>query len=384
MTASAHAADDSIRLPLVSVIITNHNYAAYIPRAISSVAQQGYPRLECVVVDDCSTDGSFDVITAQLAQLYDTRFRALRLDKNMGQLGAMKAGLAITTGPFVHFLDADDFVFPHFLERHIEAHLNSSYSAGVTASDTMQIDGDGQILETTFHTLLKRRSDAADANVKLVIPEAISKIAGDAVALGEHTGELLYAERDYVGWPVVATSSMMFRRDAIDFVMPDNTEEVRICADYYLAQYIHYLTGTLTIGSTLSCFRLHRKNYFSKNAVLGGPYPPGFLNPEMREQIDRVITRHVIDNIERVQQVIGLGGCLRLIEQSFHAGQLHDAVSHVPTLRLVLGHGSEQRFYIKYRTLARLHARWPRGFGWLLAAKSRGRRIMARLSGASS
>src|SRR5262245_63457351 len=46
------------RHPLVSIVVTNYNYGRYVRAAIDSVKAQSYPRIECVVVDDCSSDGS--------------------------------------------------------------------------------------------------------------------------------------------------------------------------------------------------------------------------------------------------------------------------------------------------------------------------------------
>ena len=59
-----------------------------------------------------------------LDELGDPRFRTIRLDKNVGQTGATRRGLAATKGTFVCFLDSDDLWNPDFLERHLAAHLN--------------------------------------------------------------------------------------------------------------------------------------------------------------------------------------------------------------------------------------------------------------------
>lgn len=49
-------------LPLVSVIITNFNYGKYLVQCIQSVKDQSYPSIECIVVDDCSTDNSREIL----------------------------------------------------------------------------------------------------------------------------------------------------------------------------------------------------------------------------------------------------------------------------------------------------------------------------------
>lgn len=89
--------------PLVSIIVTNHNYAAYLPEALDSALAQTHPRVEVVVVDDGSTDGSHDVI-----ERYRTRVVVATTHGSRGQTAAMNIGFARSTGRVIVFLDADD------------------------------------------------------------------------------------------------------------------------------------------------------------------------------------------------------------------------------------------------------------------------------------
>ena len=90
--------------PKLAVIITCFNYEAFVERAITSVLEQRRDDCELVVVDDGSTDGSWEAITR-------CGVRAFRID-NRGQLGACVYGLDRTQAPFVLFLDADDELKP--------------------------------------------------------------------------------------------------------------------------------------------------------------------------------------------------------------------------------------------------------------------------------
>jgi glycosyltransferase involved in cell wall biosynthesis len=90
--------------PKLSVIITNYNYGSFVERAITSVVRQKHPDYELLVVDDGSTDNSWDVIK-------QTGVPALRL-ANGGQRVACLKGLEHTSAPFVLFLDADDELKP--------------------------------------------------------------------------------------------------------------------------------------------------------------------------------------------------------------------------------------------------------------------------------
>jgi glycosyltransferase involved in cell wall biosynthesis len=88
----------------LAVIVTCFNYEAFVERTIRSVLDQMCDDCELVVVDDGSTDGSWEAISG-------CGVRAFRID-NRGQLGACIYGLDRTRAPFVLFLDADDELKP--------------------------------------------------------------------------------------------------------------------------------------------------------------------------------------------------------------------------------------------------------------------------------
>jgi glycosyltransferase involved in cell wall biosynthesis len=90
----------------VSVLITNHDYARYLPRAIDSALLQGVPGLEFVVVDDGSSDGSVDVLRS-----YGERIAVVFQDQR-GQAAALNAAFSRSRGDVVCLLDADDWFAP--------------------------------------------------------------------------------------------------------------------------------------------------------------------------------------------------------------------------------------------------------------------------------
>jgi glycosyltransferase involved in cell wall biosynthesis len=98
---------------LVSVIITVYNGAAYLGEAIDSVLAQSYRPLELIVLDDGSTDGSGDV-----AQRYGPALRYVR-QQNAGMGGARNSAVALASGSYVAFLDADDRFLPNKLELQV-------------------------------------------------------------------------------------------------------------------------------------------------------------------------------------------------------------------------------------------------------------------------
>ena len=90
-------------LPLVSVVIPAYNCAQYLARAIDSALAQTYPNIECIVVDDGSTDDTADIISS-----FGARIRGFR-QANAGASAARNAGIAAAKGKYIAFLDADDY-----------------------------------------------------------------------------------------------------------------------------------------------------------------------------------------------------------------------------------------------------------------------------------
>src|SRR5262245_33421419 len=140
--------------PLVSVVVTAYNYGEFVADCLRSVRAQTYDRFECIVVDDCSSDTTPAVVGTLLGEWQDARFRYVRLPKNVGQLGAQLHGFRESAGEFVVFLDADDLLFPPFIERHLHVHQDIETPVGFTSSNQWTISRDGQVLSKS-HTDLR-------------------------------------------------------------------------------------------------------------------------------------------------------------------------------------------------------------------------------------
>lgn len=96
----------------VSVVIPVHNREHMIGRALASVLGQTLADIEVLVVDDCSTDATLDVVHS----LGDPRVRTITLEHNLGPGGARNAGVDAATSDYIAFQDSDDRWFPEKLE----------------------------------------------------------------------------------------------------------------------------------------------------------------------------------------------------------------------------------------------------------------------------
>ena len=106
----------------VSVIIPNYNYGKYIVRRINSVVKQTYPVYELIVLDDCSSDNSVEVVEKKLAEVRE-KYPGLKIgfvknEVNSGKaIAQWKKGFELATGDYVWIAEADDSCSWKFLEE---------------------------------------------------------------------------------------------------------------------------------------------------------------------------------------------------------------------------------------------------------------------------
>ncbi len=109
--------------PKVSVIVPAKNAAPYLGACLDSIRSQSLAELECVVVDDGSSDD-----TARIAQRVadvDTRVSLISHVESRGPSAARNTGITNSSAPFVTFLDADDFLYPESIQLRVEALENA-------------------------------------------------------------------------------------------------------------------------------------------------------------------------------------------------------------------------------------------------------------------
>ena len=103
--------------PLVSIIMPAYNASQFIGIAIDSVRNQTVADWELFVLDDCSTDGTPDVVRSRSAQ--DPRIHFIENPENMGAAKTRNRGLDRCTGKYIAFLDSDDVWHPTKLEKQL-------------------------------------------------------------------------------------------------------------------------------------------------------------------------------------------------------------------------------------------------------------------------
>ena len=124
-------------LPLVSVITPSFNQAAFLEATLRSVLEQDYPRLEYIVVDGGSTDGSLEILSR-----YESRLAACISEPDGGQTDAINKGFARASGEILAWLNSDDIYYPGAV-REAVGYLQAHPEIGMVHGAAYYVDEQG-------------------------------------------------------------------------------------------------------------------------------------------------------------------------------------------------------------------------------------------------
>lgn len=241
--------------PLVSIIVTHHNYSAHLEDCLLSLLDQSHENWECVVVDDASDDTHRTIAELLVETLREPRIRFLALDENVGQIPAFYAGLDATTGEFVCALDPDDRYAATFLEEMIRAHLNPIRYCPLIACD-QHLMRDNQVI-----------TGVQTAHPSRIILDEIDHQPRAAA-------RLMWFPASLPGWHWSTTSSMMFRRPVLRAMRPHRPLAYKRQIDAYLAPGAHMLGGSMFLLKALIYRGVHAGNSWQREDVWGQSQRP--------------------------------------------------------------------------------------------------------------
>ncbi|WP_018477160.1 glycosyltransferase [Pontibacter roseus] len=138
---------DTAALPLVSIICLCYNHARFLSEALDSVLAQTYPNLEIIIVDDCSTDNSVEIIQQYLQKYPQLTF--ISTGTNLGNTRAFNIGWRASRGEYIIDFATDDVLLSGRVEKQVQAFQQQGKSVGVVYSDAEYIDDEGN--HTGFH-----------------------------------------------------------------------------------------------------------------------------------------------------------------------------------------------------------------------------------------
>lgn len=146
---------------LVSIVFTSYNHKEYLKQALDSLISQTYKQIEIIIVDDCSTDGSQQIIE----QYRDFPHVQIHLQEvNSGSyIKASNYGAAQAQGEYLLFAQCDDYAEPDQVEKLIKA-INEKQGIGVAFSRSRMIDKDGALISDDFAGREKKFRDKCNAD----------------------------------------------------------------------------------------------------------------------------------------------------------------------------------------------------------------------------
>ena len=117
---------------LVSIVMPSYNTEKYILASIKSVQEQTYKKWELIIVDDCSTDNTLEIVKKHIEETKESRIRLLSNEKNSGAAISRNYALREAKGRWIAFLDSDDLWEPDKLEKQLRFMVEHNYRFSYT------------------------------------------------------------------------------------------------------------------------------------------------------------------------------------------------------------------------------------------------------------
>ena len=209
---------------LVSIIMPSYNTAEYISSAINSVVSQSYPNWELIIVDDCSTDKTENIISQYLPE---KRIRYLKNDRNVGAAETRNRALREAKGKWIAFLDSDDMWHSEKLMKQI--HFMEDHNYFFSYTEYSEINNDGEL-----------------NGIRVSGPRVIT-----------HTGFLNYC------WPGCLT--VMYDRERVGLVQ---IKGIKKNNDYAVWLNVSKKADCYLLKESLAYYRRGRKGSISTNSTI--------------------------------------------------------------------------------------------------------------------
>jgi glycosyltransferase involved in cell wall biosynthesis len=259
--------------PKLAVVISCYNYESFVERAIRSVLNEARDDCEVVVVDDGSTDGSWEVIRR-------TGVTSFRIENSGARLACL-FGLDKTRAPFVLFLDADDELKPGALGKIIDR-----LDPGVSKLQfpLTRIDAQGDVISAAVPSLETFRG--RDELARQVLKSSVYKSP--------------------------PTSGNVFRRDLCELLREAHYDKF---VDGVILFAAPFLGDVVSISEELGCYRIHGRN----DSGLGRMPDAGSFERDLDRFLARMgHLRTILRRLKPDQELVDPRDTFYFREQSFH------------------------------------------------------------------
>jgi glycosyltransferase involved in cell wall biosynthesis len=261
-----------MEVPKIAVVITCWNYEAYVAKAIRSVVSQERDDCELVVIDDGSTDSSWDIIQGEGVTAY-------RIE-NGGQRAAGLYGLERTQAPFILFLDADDELAP-----------------GSLATIISKLDSDVAKLQFSL-TRINDQGAVTSAAAPLKEFRERQTLADRVLRTGVYT--------------TPPTSGNVFRRDLCEHLREMTYDRA---VDGVILFAAPFMGDVVSLSEQLGRYRVHGRNI----SGLGRAVDPASLRGELTRFVQRTShLRRILVQYGRAEELVQPELTYFYLERSFY------------------------------------------------------------------
>lgn len=174
----------------VSIILPVYNVKPFLREALDSVINQTMQDIEIICVDDCSTDGSYDILQEYASK--DSRIKVVKQEKNQGEVVAKYVGALQASSEYIATLDPDDYYALDFCEVLYNEIIKNN--ADVACCNRQHISEDGKIKKGRVFLLTKEDKciDFDASYINKINPATTNKIMRKSICLNS----LNFNERD--------------------------------------------------------------------------------------------------------------------------------------------------------------------------------------------
>ncbi|MZK49881.1 glycosyltransferase [Clostridium beijerinckii] len=215
----------------ISIIMPVYNNAKYLKEAIESILNLSYKDFELIIIDDCSTDYSRQIIEFYIKS--DGRIKYLKNKKNLGSARTIKEGVGIAKGKYIFLAAGDDISLTNRIESHLSIYKKNT-NVGIIVSNAIVID-----------------SNSNETGELYIIDD---EVTNENISINQ-------LKRNYC---LGATMSIFNDKKILSKdSMLDHTDDFEISLEYLLNDYEIYLLKEPTIK-----YRIHNKNQSNKRYEL--------------------------------------------------------------------------------------------------------------------
>lgn len=216
----------------LSVVISNYNHSKYLPEALQAILGQSRRPVEVIVIDDCSTDNSVEVIEDFARR--DPIVRLFRNERNKGVIFSTNRGLSLATGDYIYFGAADDRICPGLFEKSMGL-LAEHPQAGLCSALLQLIGPDGEDKGWISTPVISKKP--------CFLPPA--KVIADLTAYGF--------------W--FAGQTIIYRRDAVVNDTDGFLQELAHRTDHFVDYVVAAQHGACFIPEVLATYRILASGY---------------------------------------------------------------------------------------------------------------------------